>query len=870
MSAVIEEAPSTIFLKDYQPTPYGIDHVAMDFILEEKGTTVTTVMQVYRREGVSADAPLRLDGEELSLQSVEIDSKALPDSQYSVDDNALTIRDVPASFTLKTVVRIKPQENTELSGLYLSSGNYCTQCEPHGFRRITYFYDRPDVMTRFTTTMTGDKSQYPAMLANGNCIEEKTLDNGQHWVKWEDPSLKPAYLFALVAGDFDVLRDHFVTMSGREVALVFYVDKGYLDQASYAMGALQRSMKWDEETFGREYDLDIYMVVAVGDFNMGAMENKGLNVFNTKYVLAKAEMATDNDYVNIERVIGHEYFHNWTGNRVTCRDWFQITLKEGLTVLREQLFSADMTSVPVIRIKTANMMRTVQFAQDAGPMSHPIRPDSYIEINNFYTVTVYEKGSEVIRMMRTYVGEATFRQAMDLYFERHDGSAVTTEDFVAAISDASGKDLSQFCRWYSQGGTPELTVTGHYHEANKEFHLTVKQYCKATPDQPNKACFQLPLLVGLIGANGPLTETRLLDVTKQEETFVFENVIEKPVPSLLRDFSAPVKLHYAYTNDELLQLLSHDTDAFSRWDAGQRYMLNEILRLAKCSRENADMVCDAALADTFTRLVSDESQDPQLLAMMLTLPSEGYCLEEMEEAHVESVHLARVFLKTALATVAETELQSRYMAAHVAKPYVYDGEQMGRRCIQNVALSYLCLLESGPYRLQAVAQFEQSNNMTDTMGALCALNDIACDERETMSHAFKECWANEPLVIDKWLSLQASSALPDTLSRVKAIMDSTYFDLLNPNKVRALLGAFGGNLLHFHAADGSGYALLADQVLALDQHNKLTAARLCAPLTQWKKQDELRQGLMKAQLQRMLDATGLSKDVFEIVSKSLV
>lgn len=877
--------PNTKFLSDYQPTDFIIEQVHLHFDLHEDETIVQSILRLKRNPKAKSNAvDLRLDGEGLELREIAINGKRLQDNAFSVLKDGLLVRNVPDQFDLETVVMIKPQENTQLSGLYKSSGNYCTQCEPEGFRRITYFMDRPDVMTKFTTTITADKQLYPMLLANGNLIEERDLDGGRHWVKWEDPSLKPCYLFALVAGSFDLIEDEFTTMSGRKVALRLFLERGFGDQGQFAMDSLVRSMKWDEETFGREYDLDIYMVVAVSDFNMGAMENKGLNVFNTKCVLARQDTATDADYFNVERVIGHEYFHNWSGNRVTCRDWFQITLKEGLTVLREQLFSEDMTSAGMVRIKTANTIRNVQFAQDSGPMSHPIRPEQYIEINNFYTVTVYEKGSEVIRMVRTFLGKDVFRKAMDEYFRRFDGQAVTTEDFIAVMQEVSGKDLTQFCRWYSQGGTPELTVKADYDNAANTLKLTVRQHCPKTPGpgQDHKLPFEMPLAIGFVSEQGDMATqlqgepsaisgTRLLDITEESQCYEFVNVMQKPALSLLRDFSAPVKLHYAYDDQELLLLMAKDSDAFCRWDASQQYFTRLILagvdHYHKAGAFSAEL--DPALLDQWRGLLANHDQDPHILAMVLTLPAESYLMQVMPVADVEAVHVVRASIQRALAKSLSAEWLATYQrCAHDLAPE-YSPANMAKRALKNLCLDYLGALSDDEHIELVKSQFDRAQNMTDSLAALSILSDIDCGAREQALLTFKQRWQQEPLVMDKWMMIQASSSLPSTLQTVKDIVASDDFNLLNPNNVRSLLGAFAVNLLHFHAADGSGYQFLAEQVIALDENNRLAAARLCEPLIRWKKMDSGRQHLMKQQLERILAVEGLSPDVFEVVSASL-
>ncbi len=878
-----QEKPKTVYLKDYRPADFIIETVHLHFDLHEDVTHVKSILKMKRNpEANTPVAPLVLDGEAMTLQKAFIDGQPLSADQYQVDDISLTIPQVPEAFTLELEVDIKPQENTTLSGLYKSRTNFCTQCESHGFRRITYYLDRPDVMARFTTAISADKTKYPFLLSNGNLIEKKELADNRHWMCWQDPSLKPSYLFALVAGDFDVLEDSFVTTSGRKVDLCLYLEKGFADQGAYALQALQRAMRWDEEKFGREYDLDIYMVVAVSDFNMGAMENKGLNIFNTKYILARPETATDADYTAIEAVIGHEYFHNWTGNRITCRDWFQITLKEGLTVFRDQSFTEDMTSEGVARIDVVNVVRNLQFPEDAGPTAHPIRPDSYIEVNNFYTLTVYRKGSEVIRMIQTLIGKDKFRQGMDLYFSRHDGQAVTTEDFVKAMEDAAPKDLTQFKRWYSQAGTPVLDVTGDYDADGKTFTLTVKQSCPATPGQDKKEPFHLPLKMGLVGIdcsdiilqlegeNEGVLGSRVLEIKEPVEVFKFINVDNKPVPSLLRDFSAPVKLNYPYTDDELLWLLQCDSNPFSRWEAAQAFNSRLIFKLVESYQAGESLEMDARLVDAYARILQDEHQDRQFVARLLQLPAENYLIQQMMPvADVDAIHAARNFVKKELAIALADEWQRVYDQNQLSD-YEYTMEDVGQRALKNLCLAYLTETEDAQYYELAHRQFIESNNMTDVMGALAALNNHDCSLRDQALDAFYEQWKEQALVVNKWLGLQAMADVPFTLQRVKQCLHHEGFDIKNPNKVYALIVAFGGNTVAFHQQDGAGYEFVADQVLAIDPNNPQVAARVITPLTRWARYDETRQALMKAQLERILEADGLSKDVYELASKSLV
>lgn len=873
--------PKTIYLKDYRPADFNINQVHLHFDLHEDEARVTAVLDMQRNPmAETPDAPLILNGEELELLRVSIDGRALTNEEFKVDDQSLTISSVSDQFKLETEVRIKPQENTQLMGLYKSRQNFCTQCEAEGFRRITYYLDRPDVMSTFSTTISADKSRYPMLLSNGNLIEEKELSDGRHWVHWEDPSKKPSYLFALVAGDFDLLRDEFTTMSGRKIDLRLYLERGFADQGEYALEALKRAMRWDEERWGREYDLDIYMVVAVSDFNMGAMENKGLNVFNTKYILAKPETATDIDYVNIEAVIGHEYFHNWSGNRVTCRDWFQITLKEGLTVFRDSSFTRDMTSRGAARIDVVNVVRNSQFPEDAGPMAHPIRPQSYMEINNFYTSTVYRKGSEVIRMVQTLISPEIFRKGLDLYFERHDGQAVTTEDFIQAMADASGRDFTQFKRWYDQAGTPKLDVTGDYNADAQTYTLHVKQSCSPTPGQSKKLPFHLPLSVGLVGdacsdmtlelenANDVRGTTAVLDITEPEQSFVFNNVAQKPIPSLLRDFSAPVELHFPYEDEELAWLLQCDSDSFSRWDAGQQLAQRIILDLAARVAKDESLALPDLIVDAWRQLLQKPTDDLVFFARLFELPTMNYLLAQMDSVNVDSLYRAHQFVKQQLGVSLESEFLKLFEANAPKNAYIYDQKSMGQRSMRNLCLRYLAATEKADYFQRAKQQFEQADNMTASMGALSALNNFDCAEREACLDAFYSRWKDEPLVVNKWLSLQASSNLPSTLERVRELMAHPAFSIRNPNNVYALLCGFGANTVRFHETHGAGYEFIADQVLAIDSDNPQVAGRVIQPLTHWQQMDDAHGEKMKQALQR-ISKSQLSPDVYEVVTKSI-
>jgi len=873
--------PRTVFLADYTPPGFQIETVQLHFELIPDATVVTARLQL-RRTPNTAHGSLRLDGEQLELLEIAVDGRPLAAEHYRVDAEGLTLLDPPDAFLLETRVRINPAANTALEGLYVSSGNFCTQCEAEGFRKITYYLDRPDVMARFTTTLVADREQFPVLLSNGNPTARGALEDGRHFVTWQDPFPKPSYLFALVAGDLAEIAGSFTTASGREVALRFYVEHRNRDKVDHALASLQRAMRWDEERFGLEYDLDIYMVVAVDDFNMGAMENKGLNVFNSKYVLARPESATDLDYQGIEGVIGHEYFHNWTGNRVTCRDWFQLSLKEGLTVFRDQEFSADMGSAAVKRIDEVRILRNSQFPEDAGPMAHPVRPASYQEINNFYTTTVYNKGAEVIRMYQTLLGRDGFRKGMDLYFDRHDGQAVTTDDFLAAMADANSVDLSRFSRWYNQAGTPELQVSDHFDAESGRYTLSVRQSCPATPGEPGKQPFHLPLVVGLLDAEGrdlplhlegesqPGGPNRVLELSEAEQSFSFTGLGARPLPSLLRNFSAPVRLRYPYSDDQLAFLMARDSDPFNRWEAGQQLYTRVLLQLVAALQRDERPELPGHLTEAFRTTLLDGSGDPALLAQALTLPSETYLAEQMETADPGAIHRARQFVRKALAEALASELSTVFARNRGTVPYRLDGAEIARRSLKNLCLAYLAAGETPTALALAFDQFRDADNMTDVLAALTALVSSPSTDREAALAAFYSRWQNDPLVVDKWLTLQAMASRSDTLEQVTGLLKHPAFTLKNPNKVRALIGAFAhGNPACFHAADGSGYRFVADRVLQLDPLNPQVAARLVSAFNRWRKYDTPRQALMIEQLQRIQRQPSLSRDVAEIVGKAL-
>ena len=881
------DQPKMIYLKDYQAPEYLIDETHLTFELFEDHSLVHAQLVMRRNPARGAGLPpLVLDGQQLELLSVSLSDQALSASDYQLDDSHLTLHPTSASFTLDTSVRIHPESNTALEGLYKSSGMFCTQCEAEGFRKITYYLDRPDVMSKFTTTVVAEQHSYPVLLSNGNPIASGPGEDGRHWATWEDPFMKPAYLFALVAGDLWCVEDSFRTQSGRDVALRIYVEPENIDKCQHAMNSLKKSMRWDEETYGREYDLDIFMIVAVNDFNMGAMENKGLNISNSSAVLARAETATDAAHQRVEAIVAHEYFHNWSGNRVTCRDWFQLSLKEGFTVFRDAGFSADMNSATVKRIQDVAYLRTHQFAEDAGPMAHAVRPESFIEISNFYTLTVYEKGSEVVGMIHTLLGAEGFRKGSDLYFERHDGQAVTCDDFVKAMEDANGVDLTQFKRWYSQAGTPRLAVSESYDAAAKTYSLTFRQSCPQTPDKVEKLPFVIPVALGLLDSTGAdmalrlageaaaQGSSRVLSVTEAEQTFTFVDIAEHPLPSLLRGFSAPVKLSFPYNRDQLMFLMQHDSDGFNRWDAGQQLSVQVLQELIAQHQQGRALVMDERLVAALGTVLADDSLDQAMVAEMLSLPGEAYLTEISEVADVEAIHAAREFARQQLADSLFDALWKRYQAnrqVSKATAYVAESEHFARRALQNIALSYLMLTHKPEVLAAAIEQFDSADNMTERLTALAVLVNSPFEaEKAKALEVFAENFKDNALVMDQWFSVQAGSPLPGGLERVKALMQHPAFNIKNPNKVRALVGAFAGqNLINFHAADGSGYRFLADLVIQLNGFNPQIASRQLAPLTRWRKYDSARQALMKGELERIRASGELSSDVFEVVSKSL-
>jgi aminopeptidase N len=866
--------------KEYTPYPWEVTGLELHFAIDRHRTRVRARMQLANRNGGDETYTLELDGKGLDTKAISLNGKRVAKSRYAIRGEKLTIRKVPAQCVLETEVEINPAANSALDGLYQAGEILLTQCEAEGFRKITWFPDRPDVMTTYTVTIEADRTRYPVLLCNGNLVEETLLDNGRHQVRWEDPFPKPSYLFALVAGDLAHIEDHFTTRSGRRVTLRVYVEHHNIDRCEHAMESLVNAMRWDEQRFGLEYDLDIYNIVATNDFNMGAMENKSLNIFNSKYVLARPDTATDVDYQGIEGVIGHEYFHNWTGNRVTCRDWFQLTLKEGLTVFRDEEFSAAMQSHALKRIQDVRDLRNRQFPEDAGPMAHPIRPERYIEINNFYTATVYQKGAAIIRMYHTLLGEEGFQKGMRLYFERHDGQAVTCDDFLAAMADANGVDLARFARWYSQSGTPEVTVETRHELDTGRYTFTLSQATPRTPDQAEKVPLVIPFAVGLLtmdgselalqlaGESGPGGNTRVLMLEEQASTFTFVNVKQAVVPSLLRDFSAPVKVHYPWTPAELSHLMKHDSDPFMRWEAAQILALNCILAQVTRRSRGREMVLESGLVEAFAGLLDDRDADPALRAEALVLPAEDYLAEQMRVVDVDGIHAARDFIRKGLASALSDRLLGTYEAFREHGPYSKSPAAMARRSLRNVCLSYLVETETGERLVRS--QLASSDNMTDTLAALSGLVLSGSEAAPAALSEFEQRWKDDALVMDKWFAIQAMKPGAQTAADVRRLLSHPVFNIRNPNKVRSLLGVFSLlNQTGFHAANAAGYELLADQVLRLDSMNPQIAARMALAFNRWKRYDPQRKALMKAALKRILAEPGLSPDVGEIVGKAL-
>ena len=879
--------PGTVYLKDYQPPAYLIERTILEFLLYEDHALVRSQLHLYRGPDTAATAELSLHGQDLELLGLALDGRPLGEDEYLLGPDTLTLPAVPRRFVLEVETRILPQENSSLEGLYKSRTMFCTQCEAEGFRKITYYLDRPDVMAEFEVTVEADQERYPVLLSNGNLVSRETLPAGRHRTRWHDPFPKPCYLFALVAGNLAYIEDHFHTSGGRDVTLRIYVEEKDLGKCDHAMASLQRAMRWDEEVYGREYDLDIFNIVAVDDFNMGAMENKSLNIFNTACVLCSSDITTDTGFQTVEAIVAHEYFHNWSGNRVTCRDWFQLSLKEGFTVFRDAEFSADMGSRTVKRVGDVALLRTAQFAEDAGPMAHPVRPDSFIEISNFYTLTVYEKGAEVVRMIHTLLGPDAFRRGSDLYFARFDGQAVTCEDFLCCMEEASGLDLAQFRNWYSQAGTPRLTVRDAYDEDSGRYTLEIEQACPATPGQPEKAPFVIPLAMGLLGDGGNLplrladevpdpdtadNTHRVLMIDEPHHRFVFEGLPERPVPSLLRGFSAPVRLDYDYSRAALKALMSRDDDGFVRWDASQQLATEVIAEVQEQLAAGQAAEVDPLLTQAFGQLLEDTSLDAAMVADMLSLPGENYLAELASQsggADVHAIHAARETVRRALASALSDALEATRQRLAPGEAYAPTAHQIAARSLRNAALDYLCCVDGNGLAL-AGDQFRQAGNMTDRLAALRAIALHADEPRRLAAlEQFYRDWAHEPLVVNQWFQVQAQVVEGDSLARVRGLMSHPQFDIRNPNKVRALIGAFASNNpVGFHRPDGEAYRFLADVVIELDALNPQIASRLLGPLTKWANYVG-GSGLMYAQLERLAGRENLSRDVFEVVTKSL-
>ncbi|WP_370978497.1 aminopeptidase N [Agaribacterium sp. ZY112] len=881
--------PQKIYLKDYCQPSYWIVKTDLNFDIQDTYVDVSSKLQLRKNHTVNNDR-LFLHGGELELLGVALDGQHLDETAYHCDKEGLTLSGLANEHLLEITTRIYPAKNTSLEGLYQSRLMLCTQCEAEGFRNITYYLDRPDVMSEFSVRIEADKQTCPVLLSNGNELERGELEAGRHFVSWHDPHLKPCYLFALVAGRLSYVDDLFTTNSGRDVLLRLFVEDKDLDKCQYALDSLKNAMAWDERVYGREYDLDIYMIVAVDDFNMGAMENKGLNIFNTSCVLAKKETTTDAEFQRVEAVVAHEYFHNWSGNRVTCRDWFQLSLKEGFTVFRDAEFSADMGSRTVKRVEDVSLLRSLQFAEDGGPMAHAVQPDSFIEISNFYTLTIYEKGAEIVRMIYNLLGAEKFRLGSDLYFSRHDGQAVTIEDFVAVMSEVSGRDFTQFMRWYKQAATPELSVSASYDEQQRTYSLNFKQSCRVTAECEYKKPFLIPVDISLLGEAGKLalnvdgltnTESEdntklMLEIDQAEQTIVFNDVCEQPVPSLLRGFSAPVKLSFAYSEDDLLRIMAHEDDGFCRWDATQQFLLQEINAIRATFKAGNKPSLNPRLLELYTSLLADQDQDLSLLALMLTLPNEKYLAELDTQVDVDAIHQARSWLELELAKALQPEFLACYQRLNelAHEPYSADAQGVANRSLKNKALHYLALDGSTLGLSLAEEQFHAASNMTDELAAFRAI--VHCMEvdnttrRERALVSFYEKWKDEALVVNHWFSVQASVAAASTLDDVKALFKHEAFDSLNPNKLRSLVGVFcNANTWCFHAKNGEAYRFLADEILRLNKANPQIASRLLTPLTQWRRYDGVRQALMKEQLERIQAEPSLSKDVFEVVSKTL-
>ena len=869
---------------DYRPPAFLIDRVGLELDLDPAATEVRATLSFRRNPDAAAQdrqAPFVLDGEQQDTVRIELDGRPLGPADAIVTASGVTLLRPPDAGTLVVRSRNAPQSNAALEGLYVSSGVFCTQCEAEGFRRITYSYDRPDNMSSYRVSMIADRARFPVLLSNGNPTGYAVLPGGRHMAEWDDPFPKPAYLFALVAGDLAHVEDRFVTASGRRVKLGIYVTHGNEDKVDFAMGALQRSMKWDEEAYGREYDLDVFNIVAVGAFNFGAMENKGLNIFNDKLVLARPDTATDTDYDLIEAVVAHEYFHNWSGNRVTCRDWFQLSLKEGFTVFRDQSFSADMRSAAVERIGDVRALRMRQFQEDGGPLAHPVRPDSYLTIDNFYTATVYEKGAELCRMVRTILGAEGFRKGSDLYFARHDGTAATCDDFIKAMEDANGADLSQFKLWYSQAGTPSVEAHGHYDAASKTYELTLSQALGATPGQTDKKAMHIPVAIGLVGRNSgkdlqisldgtKTATTQVLNLREAKQTFKLKGVSEAVVPSIGRGFSAPVRFDAALSGEDRAFLMAKDSDSFNRWESGQKLATELLVRMTADVRAGKTPKVDELFVEAFGEVLRDARKDPAFTALATQLPTEMELAQVIDDADPDAIHSARETLRKTLTAAHKGQLRDVYQSLKSNEPFSPDAASAGRRALRNMCLRYLTAEDTKETRGLAFEQFRAADNMTDKIGGLAPLTDMEGDERTSALSQFYEQWKANPLVIDKWMSLQAASCRADTLEQVQGLTKHAAFNIENPNRVRALIGAFVmNNQIRFHTGDGSGYRFLADKVIQLDKINPQVAARLCGAFETWRRFDRKRQKLIREELSRIKGTDGLSRNVLEITEKTL-
>lgn len=881
-----QNPPQPIFLKDYQPPAFLIDTVDLRFNLDPSATEVTATSLFRRNPASTAPAePLTLNGEELILKKITLDNRELPQDRWTEFEGGITIHDPPDAFSLTTVTEIDPKSNKALEGLYISSERFCTQCEAEGFRKITYYLDRPDVLAKFKVTLIADKARYPTLLSNGNLTDHGNIDDQTHYAVWEDPFPKPCYLFALVAGDLGCLSGDFQTASGRNVALHIYVEHGKVPRAAYALDALKRSMRWDEVIYGLEYDLDIFNIVAVSDFNMGAMENKSLNIFNDKFILADPETATDTDYAWIESVVAHEYFHNWTGNRVTCRDWFQLSLKEGLTVFRDQQFSADQRSSAVQRIDDVKRLRAAQFTEDASPLAHPVRPNSYAEINNFYTHTVYEKGAEVVRMIHSLIGADAFRKGMDLYFERHDGQAVTCEDFIDAMESASGCDMTQFMLWYRQAGTPRVHTQGTYYPDEKKYVLELSQSCKPTPGQDHKKSMHIPVAIGFVDAQQgslkvshrvstdempALHETHIVSLTEHVETLVFEDFpegVQTPVASINRGFSAPVIVKSERSETELKILIASDPDPLSRWDAAQELALDILVKRLKGESRGTSI---SAYLDSIGSVLDSADEDHGLTAQILGLPVESAIAESFETFDPIAVYETRQWLKRLIGDAFCETFLKLYHETSCVGPYDPSGADANKRSLRHQALTYLVASHPGKYENIAFQQYANCKTMTERWSALQALNEHPGTSRQTALDDFATTFKDDSLVIDKWFALEASHPSADTLSRVIELMSHPKYDEKNPNKIRALIASFSmNNTVGFHQKSGEGYKFVADQIIEIDTFNPQSAARLAGVFQHWARYDQTRKSMMHAELSRIATTASLSQDVSEIVGKAL-